>query len=360
MTAITVSYQGASYVGSVMVASKQTQSSGFGGSWKITFSGKMPAKLSDPLKRGSLLKIRNGIFLDGRANFLSRLRHLYRRADLPPLITWFRQQVSDSDSTVSKPLFCRIFDKDVISEYAVDAGKVCVAGLSSGGSMTVILGRAYPDLLTAVGCHSGLPHGAATDRYGAMRAMRHGPNVEELDGMAVADGVPTIVFHGDLDSTVHPKNGGRIVRQSLLACAATQTHAQEVGEATGRTFARDIHRSESGDIFAEHWTVHGAGHAWSGGSRRGSYTDANGPDASEKRCDSSSSVNLRERIQKRRQPLRLHKPRRCWRDTAPRVAGGSVTAAQYKLDPRVCEDDGSWDVSLKTVVLANVNKPDFR
>ncbi len=121
----------------------------------------------------------------------------------------------------------------IISEYAVDAGKVFVAGLSSGGSMAVILGRTYPDLFTAVGCHSGLAHGAATDRLGAMQAMRHGADVEALDGMAAADGVPIIVFHGDLDSTVHPRNGGRVVRQSLQARAATQTHAQEVGEATG-------------------------------------------------------------------------------------------------------------------------------
>ena len=170
----------------------------------------------------------------------------------------------------------------IMSEYAVDPRKVFVAGLSSGGAMAVIVGRTYPDLFAAVGCHSGLAHGAARDSFSAMQAMLYGAGAGVDTHYASQGGrsVPTIVFHGDLDSTVHPKNARHVVEQAIRAGAGFVT-SREIGEATGRLFTREIHRGASGAIVAEQWTLHGAGHAWSGGSRRGSYTDATGPDASE-------------------------------------------------------------------------------
>lgn len=48
----------------------------------------------------------------------------------------------------------------------------------------------------------------------------------------------------------------------------------------GRGFTRHVHRGPAGNILAEHWTLDGVGHAWCGGNRRGSYTEAGGPDAS--------------------------------------------------------------------------------
>lgn len=175
--------------------------------------------------------------------------------------------------------------RKIMSEFAVDDAHVYIAGLSAGGAMAVILGRTYPDLFRAVGCHSGLAHGSARDRYGAMRAMRNGANAGTLAKSVAASTVPVIVFHGDMDSTVHLRNGTGVVQQSIDSYAARNRLRpaiwKETGETTGRGFTRHVHRGHAGEVVAEQWTLHGAGHAWSGGSRRGSYTDTNGPDASE-------------------------------------------------------------------------------
>lgn len=188
-----------------------------------------------------------------------------------------------------EPQLLAALTRKIMAEHAVDPTRVYAAGLSSGGAMAVILGRTYPDIFTAVGCHSGLAHGSATDSAGALAAMRDGAAMPALpQDCPQHAGVPVIVFHGDMDTTVNVRNSTALVEQTLASYTGHGLQGGQAlamdeakGEHGGRVFTRRIHRGAWGEVVAEQWTLHGTGHAWSGGNVRGSYTDRCGPDASE-------------------------------------------------------------------------------
>jgi poly(3-hydroxybutyrate) depolymerase len=91
--------------------------------------------------------------------------------------------------------------------------------------------------------------------------------------------VPTIVFHGDRDTTVHPTNGDEVLARAK-ASSNLQVSVTRGKSDAGMGYSCSVHADESGRPMLEQWVLHGAGHAWSGGSPAGSYTDPRGPDAS--------------------------------------------------------------------------------
>lgn len=180
---------------------------------------------------------------------------------------WFAPK--DQRRGGGEPALLADLAKALADEASVPEGRVFVAGLSAGGAMAAILGATYADVFAGVGVHSGLAPGAAHDVASAYSAM----NGQGHEGTVAATPVPTIVFHGTADPTVHPGNADKVVA-SAIGTAST------VIDGPGDRENVAIHMDGSGRVLAENWTVPGLGHAWSGGSAEGSYTAPGGADAS--------------------------------------------------------------------------------
>lgn len=189
---------------------------------------------------------------------------------------WFN--ADDQKKGAGEPALIAGITQQIMSDHSVDSDRVYVAGLSAGGAMAAILGINYPDLFAAIGVHSGLPCGAAADMFSAFKAMKKGGGGKP--SRSSGHMIPAIVFHGDSDNTVHPSNGDELIAQ-LGGTSITNSSTGITGKsAGGLNYTQSTHSNAQGKAISEQWVVHGAGHAWSGGSSNGSYTEPDGPDAS--------------------------------------------------------------------------------
>ena len=195
-------------------------------------------------------------------------------ANMQKCWNWFN--AGDQQRDRGEPSIIAGIAMAVVKEFAADRSRIYAAGLSAGGAAAAIMADTYPDVFAAVGVHSGLASGAARDMPSAFAAMNGGGTPK---ARKVGAGVPTIVFHGDADRTVSLINGDQVIAQAApkekLTRAVTQGKSDH-----GMSFTRTVQTNASGRAMLEQWTLHGAGHAWSGGSTNGSYTDPKGPDAS--------------------------------------------------------------------------------
>lgn len=203
---------------------------------------------------------------------------------------WFK--ASDQQRERGEPSIIAGMTRQVGTAFSVDPHRIYVAGLSAGGAMAVTMGISYPDLYAAVGIHSGLPHAVACDLPSALAAMQNGgtsPLARQAQATTGMPPFPAIVFHGDRDTTVHPCNGDQVIGQCAQTASARRPSTgadprvtvQQGQVPNGHGYTRTIHHRPNGQPIAEHWLIHGAGHAWSGGSSRGSYTDPKGPNATQ-------------------------------------------------------------------------------
>ena len=201
-------------------------------------------------------------------------------ANMQKCWNWF--QAADQQRGRGEPSLIAGITSQVVDEYEVAEGRVYVAGMSAGGAMAAIMGATYPDLYAAVGVHSGLAPGAASDLSSAFTAMRQGGPLVAVPGGGDREVLPTIIFHGDGDTTVHPRNGDRLLANLAGGRdgSSPRVRTRQGRAPGGYEYTRFTYHDAEGRDLVERWSVHGLGHAWSGGSYPGSYTDPRGPDAS--------------------------------------------------------------------------------
>ncbi len=208
-----------------------------------------------------------------RHGFLVAYPEQSRRANAMGYWNWF--QPRDQRRGSGEASLIAGLTELIIDTYAVDDRRVYVAGFSAGAAMAAVMAAAYPDVYAAAGVHSGLPAGAAHDVPSAFAAMKQG---------APAPGsppVPLIVFHGDGDPTVDHVNADWLVRAVLPDAIDRQRPLTTRGRVpAGHAYTRRVYSDSDGTPMVEQWTIHQSGHAWSGGSPHGTYTDPQGPDAS--------------------------------------------------------------------------------
>jgi poly(hydroxyalkanoate) depolymerase family esterase len=208
-----------------------------------------------------------------RHGFLVAYPEQSRAANPKGYWNWF--QPKDQHRGSGEPSLIAGLTEQIIKTYGIDAGRVYVAGFSAGGAMAAVMAAAYPDLYAAVGVHSGLAAGAAHDIPSAFAAMSQGAPIH------ASSRVPLIVFHGEGDRTVNHINADCLVEAILPDAGDRQRALTTKGRVPGgHGYTRRVYSDGDGIDLVEQWTIHQAGHTWSGGSPNGTYTDPRGPDAS--------------------------------------------------------------------------------
>ncbi len=193
---------------------------------------------------------------------------------------WFLPENQQRDGSEVREIL-DVVERTIV-EQAVDRGRVFVTGLSAGASLAAVLAEQAPDVFSGVASMAGVALHAAHDvdsAYAAMRGEREGNDVAlERHFRGAFRRSRAMFWTGTNDRRVAPGNARRLAEQFARLYGLDTQPNEEEALADGRRLrwrtGRDRARIELREIT-------GIGHAWSGGSLRGSYTAPSGPSFSD-------------------------------------------------------------------------------
>jgi poly(hydroxyalkanoate) depolymerase family esterase len=205
---------------------------------------------------------------------------------------WHEKEVQEGHGEVR--LIVGIIEQ-VVRKYRMDRTRIYIAGLSAGASMANIVALNYPELIAAVGMHSGPVFGVGHSRLGGLAVMQAGAGSQGQHAISTLlertpnmSPLPAIVIHGQDDAVVRPVNAHQIASQFQMLNGLESSEAKPV------IFKKGNQRSSRNPVnpyrINDHYrgrklmlricNVEGLGHAWSGGDSSLRFNTREGPDAS--------------------------------------------------------------------------------
>ncbi|WP_317202910.1 PHB depolymerase family esterase [Janthinobacterium sp.] len=190
--------------------------------------------------------------------------------------------------------------EQVAARAPIDRTRIYICGMSAGAGMADIIALRHPELIAAVGLHSGPVYGGGHGMIGALKVMQQGASgrVDGAIGEVLAARpafpmMPAILIQGEADKVVRPINQAQLARQSLLlnqqqGRVTVSAGTTPAGPAGGRNpaHAHTLHDYHIGKtLLLRVAQIARLEHAWSGGDASLSFNDKAGPDASKMLLD---------------------------------------------------------------------------
>ncbi|MDC8757098.1 alpha/beta hydrolase family esterase [Janthinobacterium fluminis] len=215
-----------------------------------------------------------------------------------PMRCWNFMLLSNQERDSGEPAILMSILNKVKRDYSVDASRVYVTGISSGGAMASIMAACYSDVFAAVMVHSGGMYKGAIGLVTAADSLLFGssfdPKARGKDAWRCGGSprhlMPVMVFHGSDDIVVNPINGDQTIEQFLQTSDygddgrdndSVMYRASRIERGNvpyGHSYTIHTYISK-GTVVAQKYTVAGMSHAWSGGPTLWPFSDEHGPDA---------------------------------------------------------------------------------